>query len=320
MRQSGERVSGRELFIFAGMCLVWGYHYVVLKTGVSEIPPLLYAALRMTTVAVLAAPFLRWRPGMMGRVLAAGVCLGALNYAFLFSGVALAPASAAAIAIEMYVPFATILSVVFLKEKVGWRRMTGIAIAFIGVVLVASARDAGPSGDRIALGVLLVAGCALVESVGAVLVKQAKGFRPHELLAWFALIGAGFLWGATLIANGPPAPALAQSRIWVVVGAVLYSAVGASLFGHTAYYWLLQRLPVSQVAVSTLLTTLIGVLCSVLFLGERLTPQFLLGGVMVLAGVGFVLLRAARKNPESISAGAPEAEVPPAFGAAGKDV
>lgn len=308
-------MSGRELLIFAGMCLVWGYHYVVLKTGVSEIPPTLYAALRMTTVALIMSPFLRWRPGLMGRVLIAGVCLGAINYAFLFNGVAHAPASAAAIAIELYVPFATILSVVFLKEKVGWRRIAGIAFAFAGVVTVALSRSGGGAPQGLVIGVALVAGCALTESVGAILVKQAKGFRPHELLAWFAVVGSGFLWGATLIADGPPAHALAEARLPVVAGAVLYSAIGASVFGHTAYYWLLQRLPVSQVAVSTLLTTLLGVLCSVLFLGEKLTPQFLVGGAMVLAGVGFVLLRAAKKQAPSLAAGAPEAEVPPVVGA-----
>lgn len=289
-------MSGREILVFALMCVVWGFHYVVLKTGVSEIPPMLYAALRMSVVAAALSPFLRWRPGLMGRVLAAGICLGALNYAFLFNGVAHAPASAAAIAIELYVPFATILSVIFLGEKVGWRRIAGISFAFAGVALVALARDAGNVGDRIGVGVALVAGCALVESIGAILVKQAKGFRPHELLAWFAVIGAGFLWGATLVADGSPAPHLADARPLVVVSAVLYSAIGASIFGHTAYYWLLQRLPVSQVAVSTLLTTLLGVACSVAFLGERLTTQFLVGGAMVVAGVGFVLLRAAKKQ------------------------
>lgn len=314
-------MSTRELCIFAGMCLVWGFHYVVLKTGVTELPPLLYAALRMSVVALFMAPFLRWRPGMMGRVLTAGICLGALNYAFLFNGVKHAPASAAAIAIELYVPFATILSVIFLGEKVGWRRIAGISFAFCGVALVALARDAGSEGDRIGVGVALVACCALVESVGAILVKQAKGFRPQELLAWFAVIGAGFLWGATLVADGPPGPHFAEARPHIVAMTVLYSAIGASIFGHTAYYWLLQRLPVSQVAVSTLLTTLLGVGFSVVFLGERLTTQFLIGGAMVVAGVGFVLLRAAKKKSETLGAGAPEADVPPAIvvGAAVKE-
>ncbi|MBY0423232.1 MAG: EamA family transporter, partial [Parvularculaceae bacterium] len=215
-------MSARELGVFAAMCLVWGFHYVVLKTGVGEIPPLLYAALRMSLVAVLAAPFLRWRPGLMRRVLAAGLCLGALNYAFLFNGVALAPASAAAIAIELYVPFATILSVVVLKEKVGWRRTAGIAFAFAGVALVALSRPHGDGRSTLLLGVALVAACALVESVGAILVKQAKGFKPHELLAWFAVIGAGFLWGATLVADGAPGPHLAAADLSVVAGAVLY--------------------------------------------------------------------------------------------------
>lgn len=287
-------MSPRELTIFLGMCIVWGFHYVVLKIGVATLPPLLYAALRMTLVGLLLAPFLRWRPGRMKTVLIAGACLGALNYSLLFNGVKYAPASAAAIAIELYVPFATILSMIFLQEKVGWRRLVGIGFAFAGVALVALSRGEGPDDARLGIGVGLVAASALIEAVGAVLVKRAQGFRPHELLAWFALIGAGFLWGATLVADGSPTEHFARADALNAIGAVAYSAIVASLFGHTAYYWLLQRLPVSLVATSTLLTTLLGVTFSVLFLHERLTAQFIAGGAMVVAGVGFVLWRTAK--------------------------
>lgn len=299
-------MSLREILVFCGLVLVWGFHYVVLKTGVSEIPATLYAALRMTLVAVLAAPFLRWRKGEMGRIFAAGLCLGGVNYAFLLNGVRFAPASAAAVAIELYVPFATILSILILKEHVGWRRLAGIGVAFAGVMLVALSRKTSGGGDHIGLGVGLVAGCAAAESLGAIFVKQAKGFRPHELLAWFALIGSIFLWGLSAILDGPPGPHLAAARTSVIVSTVIYSAVGASMFGHTAYYWLLQRLPLSQVAVSTLMTTMFGVLFSVAFLHERLSPQFLVGGVMVLGGVGFVLLRAAKKKALPAEPGALE--------------
>ena len=298
-------MSAREFFILMAMCVVWGFHYVVLKTGVGAIPPMLYAALRMTLVAALMAPFLRWRPGRMAPVLVAGLCMGAINYAFLFSGVKLATASAAAIAIQLYVPFATILSIVFLKEQVGWRRTLGIALAFAGVAIVALTREQSVEA-KIGVGVALVAGCALTEAVGAILVKRIEGFRPHHLLAWFALIGALCLWPATLVLEPDGLPTLAEADWRIAAGAVAYSAIAASVVGHTAYYWLLQRLPVSLVASSTLLTTLLGVVFSILFLGERVSAPFVLGALTTLAGVGIVLVRTAVR-----SAGAGAAAPPP---------
>lgn len=284
------------------MSMVWGFHFVVIKTAVASVPPLFYASLRMALVAMLLAPFLRWRKGMMAPVLGAGLCFGALNYAFLFTGLYYAPASAAAIAAELYTPFATIMSVIFLGETVGWKRISGIVLAFAGVAIIALGREGG--GAYLGVGVGLVAMGTIMEAAGSILVKQAKGFRPHELLAWFALIGALVLPVFTAIFESGQREAFAAADKWMLAGAIIYSAVGSSIFGHTAYYWLLQRLPVSQVAPSALLTTLFAVTFSVLFLGDPLTVRFIIGGVLALAGVGIILLRTPKGR--IVEPGAPE--------------
>ena len=72
--------------------------------------------------------------------------------------------------------------------------------------------------------------------------------------------------------------ALAESDKWLVAGAIAYSAMGGSIFGHSAYYWLLQRLPVSTVAPSVLLTTVLAVFFSVVFLGEPFGVRMIIGG------------------------------------------
>lgn len=290
-------MTSREIGVLLGMCIVWGLHFVVMKLAVGELPPIFYAAIRMTLVAALMAPFLRWRPGAMKIVFAAGVCLGALNYAFMFTGISYATASTAAIAIELHVPFATILSVIFLKDVIGWKRLIGISLAFAGVAVIALGKNESVDPEaRIPLGVGLVACGAFVEAVGAVLVKKSKGFKPLQLLAWFALVGACGLWLLTGIFEQGQAAALRESDKTVVIGAVLYSAIGGSILGHSAYYWLLQRLPVSVVAPSVLLTTVIAVISGVVLLGDPFGWRMVAGGLMVLAGVGFVLLRNTRKQ------------------------
>ena len=290
-------MNARELSIWLAMCLVWGFHFVVIKVAVGELPPIFYAAIRMTLVAALLSPFLRWRPGHMIRVLSAGLCLGALNYAFMFTGMKFATASTAAIAMELYVPFATILSILFLGDRIGWRSGFGVAFAFAGVAIIAVGNngDAG-SEARIGIGVGLVASGAFAEAIGAVLVKKSTRFKPIELLAWFAVVGAVGLWMMTSVIESGQREALAASDKWLVVGAILYSAFGGSIFGHTAYYWLLQRLPVSVIAPSVLLTTVIAVFFGVLLLGDPIGPRLFAGGAMVLAGVGVVILRRAKKQ------------------------
>lgn len=283
--------------------MAWGFHYVVVKVAVGEIPPIFYAAVRMAIVAAVLSPFLRWRPGKMKLVLLAALCFGAVNYALLFSGLRLATASASAIANQLYVPFATILSVVFLKETIGWRRIVGIALAFGGVAVIAISRDQQVEGARIGIGVGLVAAATFVEANGSILVKKASGFKPWELLAWFGLVGAPCLFAISAATEQGRMAALAASDKRLVIGAVLYSALIASVFGHTAYYWLIQRRPVSEVASSTLLTTFFAVSFSVAILSEPFTLAFVIGGVMTLVGVAIVVLRAPQVAPEP---GAPE--------------
>lgn len=261
----------------------------------------------MAAVAIVLAPFLRWRAGKMKMLFLAALCFGCVNYVLLLNGVKLATASASAIANQLYVPFATVLSVLFLNEKIGWRRITGVALAFAGVAIIAISRDQEVAGARIGIGVGLVAAAALVEATGSILVKKATGFKPWELLAWFGFIGAPVLFAASAVLESGQLAAFAAADKKIVFGAVIYSALVSSVFGHTAYYWLIQRRPVSEVAPSSLLTTLFGVSFSVALLNEPFTLAFVIGGLMTLAGVGIVVLRAPASAPEP---GAPESFIP----------
>ena len=303
-------MSPRELFLIIAMCVVWGMHFVVMKVTVETIPPIFYAAMRTSLVALLLAPFLRWRGPQMWKVLAAGLCIGAINYAFLFSGLKYATASASAVANELYTPFVTIMSVIFLKEKVGWKRGGGIVLALIGVLIIAMSKQKGASEAQW-LGVTLITIGVLLESCGAILIKQTQGFKPIELLAWFALVGAVVLSGLSLVIEDGQVAALRGADKPQVIGAILYSALGASIFGHTAYYWLIQRLPISQVAPSALLTTVMAIFFATVLLGEPLTLSFLVGGLLTMVGVGIVLFRSSKPAP-AVDVAAPMA--PPIAG------
>lgn len=281
----------RELIVIGIMSTIWGLHFVVMKVAVEIVPPIFYAAIRMTIVAILMAAFIRWRRGEMKAVFIAGVCFGALNYAFMFTGIKFASASATAVAIELYVPFATILSVVFLHEKIGWRRVFGISLAFSGVALIALGGSGENSETKMGLGVGFVALGAFAEAVGSITVKRIKSFKPHELLAWFAVIGAVVLWPLSFIFEDGQHQAILDADLSLLIATLIYSTIGASIIGHSAYYWLLQRLPVSTVATTTLLTSVIAITSGVLILGDPFGVLFIAGGAAALLGVAIVMIR-----------------------------
>lgn len=286
------------------ICLVWGLHMVIIKAVTEVLSPLTYVAFRMPILALILAPLLRWYPGQMLRVVIAGACFGGINYAFIFTGIGLTSASIGSVLAESYVIIATIFSVVFLGERVGWKRITGIATALVGVMIIATADGDATGSANLPLGALLIICGTAAEATGAIFVKKIEGVKPLALLAWMAVVGS--------VVSLVPALLFAQDHFaWIggdvfvpVVLALGYSILIASVFGHTSYYYLLQRVPLSIIAPSGLLITLFAVVFGIVLLGEALTPRVIAGGLLVMAGVGIVLLRQARPARKQVLASA----------------
>jgi O-acetylserine/cysteine efflux transporter len=282
----------KEFFVLLLVCLIWGLHFIVMKLTVGGIaPPLFYAAVRMSLVMLLTLPFLRWHKGQMKAVLLGGLGYGAMNYVFMFPALGMTTASAAAVTIELYVPFSIILSILFLSEKVGKWRLLGTALAFAGVVVLGLAGPKEVAGPLYMLGIIFMAGAAMSEAIGAIIVKKVRDIGPLQLLAWFAVVGTLVLWPATLILETDQMASFSPETRWPFFWALLYSAGLVSMVAHASYYWLLQRLPIHTVAPSGLMTTLIGVAASVIILGEPLALGFVLGGLMTLSGIALILWR-----------------------------
>jgi len=293
-------MSLREFAVLFIVCLIWALHFIVMKLTVgSTADPLFYAALRMSIVALIMLPWLKWHKGLMWPILGAGLGYGALNYAFMFPALGLTTASAAAVTIELYVPFSIILSVLVFKDKIGRYKTLGILLAFIGVIIIASAKPDETAGPYFLLGILLMVGAAMSEAVGAVLVKFVKDVGPLHLLAWFAVIGSAVLWPLSFLFEDNQLDAFAPENRMTFALALAYSALLVSIVAHGSYYWLLQRLPIYIVSSTGLMTTVIAIIASALILGEALSLNLLVGGFITLSGIGLILARNNRASQKT---------------------
>lgn len=290
------------------ICTIWGLHFTVMRTAIGEfdIPPLFYAAVRMTLVALLMLPFLKWHPGQMGPVLIGGLGFGALNYAFMFPAMGMTTASAASVAIELYMPFSVLLGVLILGERIkGWS-IAGIVLAFLGVVvigLMGEGRDV--AGPLFVLGLVLIAGGALSEACGAIAVKRTRDIKPSQLVAWFAVVGTIVLWPLTLLLESDQTTVFQAETRLPFLAALAYSVLLVSILAHGSYYWLLSRLPIQVVAPSGLLNTVIGVAGGILLLNEPPSIGLFAGVAITLSGVAIVIWRNNRKtkiiDPENVT-------------------
>jgi O-acetylserine/cysteine efflux transporter len=269
---------------------IWGFNIVAVKLSADRFPPVFLTFLRFLIVALAVWPWLRVRRGEMHWLLTAATCSGGLQFALMYSGVSQsASMSSVAIGGQLGVPFATLLSVMLLGERIHWRRWVGIGMAFAGVVIVGYSPDVMASWP----GLLLVVMAAFIGAVGLVAIKRVRDLEPLELQAWLAWGSVPLLLPLSLLLEDGQFASLrnADAMGW---GALLYSAIFASLVAHTAYFALIRRYPVSSVAPITVLTPLFSVMFSVLFLGDVLDGRMIVGGLLTLAGVAVILARERR--------------------------
>ncbi|MEE4297691.1 MAG: DMT family transporter [Wenzhouxiangella sp.] len=271
------------------ICLIWAGNFIVSAWVVQQIEPLSFTVTRFAVVLLFLAPLLKlpardqWWPLVM-------TCwtMGGVHFALLFVALGRSSdVSSIALLMQVYIPISTVLAVIFLGERIGWRTSSGILVAFGGVLVMGL--------DPLVLAQLdvlvLVLSSAVSLAVGTMLMRRLKGISVLNFQAWNALLSLPLLIALSMVAGQGPLPDADGARQPMVWAAVAYSAIGASIVGHGSFYWLIQRHEVNKVTPYLLMVPVLAVLLGVIFWGDRPGPRLMIGGSMVLAGVLWITLR-----------------------------
>ena len=268
------------------MAAAAGTNWVASKIAVDTLPPFLTVAMRFGILTVVLLPFARLFPGQMRNVFLVAVTLGVMQFGFMFQSLSLSDdVSTMAITNQLYVPFSTILGIVFLGERIGWVRSVAIAVAFGGVAVMGF----DPAAFRQLDAMLFVMLSAMSLSVSSLFMRKLNGITVFQLQFWLSAMAAPQMFVLSVIfefdrwAAVPDASALA----WY---AFVYTIFVGTLF-HAGWYYLLRRYPVSTVAPLMLLLPVFGIGSGVAVYGDVLTLQIMLGGVLTLLGVAIIVLR-----------------------------
>lgn len=297
---SGQRFEASHLALLLLVQTIWGVNWIASKSAVIEFHPLLLTALRFGLLFAVMWPFLRWRPGQMRNLLIGCLLTGPLSFATGFIGLALAKDIAPlAVASNLGAPFATLLSAMFLGDKIGPWRGSALVLSFGGVVLMGF--DPKIFDDATAL--VLTAVSALFWAIAAIFMRRVRGVGAYGTQAWLSLTTFPPLLAGSLAFEGNPVTTIAHVSWWAW-GSLAMLVVGATLIGHTGFFWLLSRYPIPMMAPFLLLAPVIGVLSGVFWFGDTLTWRMIAGGALTLSGVLIITVREGRRRP----AAAPAAE------------
>jgi O-acetylserine/cysteine efflux transporter len=276
----------KDLLLLLACCLVWGVNLPLTRWAVQDVPPIFYAGLRFLFLGLCLTPFLRPFPKQFGMVFLIAMCIGGIHFALLFLGLQASPASAVAIVGQLGLPIVTILSVIFLQEKVRWRRILGMSLAFVGVIVIIYR----PGTFSLEVGLIYVAASALVGAIGTIIMKRIEPMSALGLQAWVGVLSFMplFVLSAFTETNQISSFVAGGLPIWA---ALAFSVVAVSVFGHSAYYQLLKRYEVTLLAPLTLLTPVVAVVIGIVALNEPISLSLIVGGGITLAGVFLVAMR-----------------------------
>ncbi len=282
-----------SLPLLAGLtaAAIWGGMYVVSKVVLEVIPPfallttrllLGFLALGLVALARSQAQQPLITRAQFWRIFGVGLVGYGISLGFQFVGTKLSTAANGALVTSatpaLVLPFAWLL----LKEPITRRKLVAILVASLGVLAVIDPRSANLSSELF-LGNLSLLGAALTWALYSVLVRKVSpGLDLVQVSAIFLLGGLPIslplgLWELWTVGLGPITPG--------IIGGILFLGIISTAVAMFLWNYAFAKLPAAAASLTFFAQPVVGTLLGWLFLGEKITSLFALGGMLIGLGI-----------------------------------
>jgi len=291
MHSGLQKHSFAGLFAGLGAASIWGGMYVVSKVVLEVIPPFSLLTIRLLMGALtlwLVIYFRKNRPTFTREQFWASLLVGFVGYGislgFQFVGTKLSTASNGSLVTSATPAFVLLFAPFILGEKTTIRRIVALLISTLGVVAVIDPRNAELS-PSLFWGNMSLLAAALTWALYSVLVRKVS--KSIDLLTSSTVMLLGGL------------PSSIAFGVWEIqtlgIGEITMGIIGGLLFlgiistAVAMYLWnhAFAELPAAVASLTFFAQPVVGTLLGWFFLAERITPLFLLGGVLI--GIGILI-------------------------------
>jgi drug/metabolite transporter (DMT)-like permease len=254
----------------------------------SNAPPLAIASYRMVISVFLLLPLFLRNDGLTKlkshginhvlKLTVIGVIL-AIHFASWITSLSLTTVASSVIFVHIDPIFVAIISHLFLGEKLNRRTITGIAISFIGVSIIALG-DAESGGSNLLGNLLaLIGGIMLgLYILGGRIFRKNLDLTTYVLpvysVAAFSLILMSLITGTRLFGYS-----LSTYGFFFLIALI------PMIFGHTLYNWALRYISAPVVSLSLLGEPVGASILAYLLLGETPDRFIIIGGILTLTGI-----------------------------------
>jgi len=269
---------------------IWGGMYVVSKVVLEVIPPFTLLTTRLLLGILALAIVIALRPkakltwSQVWQIFLVGVVGYGISLGFQFVGTKLSTASNGSLVTSATPAFILIFAPFLLGEKNTLRRLIALAVSTLGVLAVIDPRSAELSSSLFWGNMSLIA-AALTWALYSVLVRKVT--QSTDVITSTAIMLAGGLPSSILFG----AVELKTQGMGVItpgiIGGILFLGIISTAIAMFLWNYAFAEIPAAVASLTFFAQPVVGTLLGWFFLGERITPLFLFGGVLI--GIGLII-------------------------------
>ena len=264
------------------LCLIWGFNFVAMKVATDYFTPELFVTYRFAlgSAVLLIFAYFRKLPlppkNLWIWLIITGAFQISIGSAILQNCFKYLDAGLVSVLNYTMPIWVTILARFFLNESLSLKKIFGIVLSIIGVVILMNVEISGNFS-----AMLLALSAAIFWAIGNVIMKaKLSKLNPIILTTWQMTIAAILLAIYTALFV-----TVEVHWTFTAVASLLYNGVIASAFAFFLWAYVLANMEASKASISVLGVPVVGVISGVIFLGESITFTMIFGILLVMLGI-----------------------------------
>jgi drug/metabolite transporter (DMT)-like permease len=277
-------IDRRSWFLLVLLAIIWGGSYFFNAVALRDLPPLTIVFARVGLGALFLVPLLKPLGGTWPKTVRAWLpflVMGLLNNVVAFSLIVTSQtyiSSGLASVLNATTPLFSVLVLgVFGDELLSLRRVAGVVIGLVGVIVL---RGPGLSGSaNQTLGMLLCLGGALSYAVSGLWGRRRLAGVPAITAATCQTICSALMMA--VIASVTEQPWLLPMPGWPTLASLIALGLISHALAYVLFFHILARSGATNVMLVTLLIPVTAILLGYLVLHEPLSPNEIFGALIV---------------------------------------
>ena len=280
---------------YISICLIWGSTWMAIKIGLDTLTPMFSLGLRFLIASIVLFAIIKIKNIELltdSQSVKLYLFMSVFSYIIPFTLVYWAeqfvPTGLTSVLFAIF-PFWVIIfsRIAFPREIIGMYKLFGVILGFIGIAVIFKDELSFDFGNS-TLGILAIIISATIQGGVAVVIKKyGKEINPVSINLIPLLITGIVLIPVGLIFEDSSRLAYSNNALF----SILYLSTVGTVIVFTIYYWLMKKINVVILSLSTFITPIIAILLGSFFLNEKLSTNHIVGSSLVLMGILFANFR-----------------------------